>query len=66
MGNVISFKNRLTPKKQTKIDLTLDGLTNDQASSIFNIKLDQSVKLRKGAFKGNSMEGSLYERVKFD
>jgi hypothetical protein len=29
MGNVISFKNRLTPKKQTQIDLTLDGLTKE-------------------------------------
>ena len=39
MANLIVFKNGFSIK-QTKVDLTIDGLTDGHANSIFNNHLD--------------------------
>ncbi len=39
MANSIVFKNEFA-QQQTKIDLTIDHLTNNQANSIFNKQID--------------------------
>ena len=65
MANQIDLKNAFS-FKQTKVDLTIDGLTDVQANCIFNKQLDQSITVRKFTVKNNSFSRKLLSRLKFE
>lgn len=48
------------------MDLTLDGLSDLQAKSIFNKQLIQSITIRKFTIKNNSFTGDLCKSLKYD